>query len=371
MKHILHISKFYPPYKGGIEDMAYSVVKSLKDNYKQTVICFNNNNSDKIDLIENIQIYRLGFFIKIFSQPISIKIIFKLKKILKKIKPDYIHFHAPNPLIGILLILLINKRSKLIIHWHGDIESRIRIYSLYRPLEKKILQRAQKIVITSPNYLSLSSVLLPFKEKVILIPNVINEKKLELRDGDIQVIKSIKNKYGEKIIFSFGRHVNYKGLEFLIKSEKFISNKCTILIAGSGPLTESLKSNSKSNRIHFIGRITDDELRQHLRASYLFAFPSITRGEAFGIALAEAMYCKLPSITFTIEGSGVNWVCPNNITGLEVENKNAVEYALAIDRLLSNSELHQKLANNAYNRVVNNFTIDIIKKKVIELYLNL
>ena len=40
----------------------------------------------------------------------------------------------------------------------------------------------------------------------------------------------------------------------------------------------------------------------------IFCFPSITRNEAFGIALAEAMYCGKPAVTFTIEGSGVNFV---------------------------------------------------------------
>lgn len=38
-----------------------------------------------------------------------------------------------------------------------------------------------------------------------------------------------------------GRHVPYKGIEYLIEAEKYISSDCIILIAGSGPLTEELK----------------------------------------------------------------------------------------------------------------------------------
>ena len=48
-------------------------------------------------------------------------------------------------------------------------------------------------------------------------------------------------------------------------------------------------------------------------------FPSITKNEAFGVVLAEAMYCYTPAITFTIEGSGVNWVNLHQVTGLEME----------------------------------------------------
>lgn len=53
----------------------------------------------------------------------------------------------------------------------------------------------------------------------------------------------------------------------------------------------------------------------------MFAFPSVTKNEAFGVALAEAMYCYTPAVTFTIEGSGVNWVNLNGITGIEVSQR--------------------------------------------------
>jgi glycosyltransferase involved in cell wall biosynthesis len=371
MKRILHISKYYPPYKGGIEDMAYSMVNSLSNNYEQTVLCFNNEKYDKIDFIDKVEVYRIGTTFKISSQPISLKIYFKMKQFLEKIKPDIIHFHAPNPLMGAILLYLIPKDCKLIIHWHGDIESRIKIYLFYKPFEIKLLQRAQKIIITSPNYMHLSSVLKPFEKKIFVIPNVINDKKLEITNEDESVISFIQKKFGEKIVFAFGRHVQYKGIEYLIKSESFIKSDCNIVIAGSGPLTEKLKTLNNSSRIHFIGHITDDELRQYLRASSIFAFPSISRGEAFGIALAEAMYCKLPSVTFTIEGSGVNWVCPNNISCLEVENMNYKAYAQAIDKLLIDTELRNKLACNAHEQASNNFTLDTVKNKILYLYSNL
>lgn len=47
------------------------------------------------------------------------------------------------------------------------------------------------------------------------------------------------------------------------------------------------------------------------------------------------MYCQLPAITFTIDGSGVNWVSLNSETGIEVSNSNALEFGNAIEKLLS------------------------------------
>lgn len=57
---------------------------------------------------------------------------------------------------------------------------------------------------------------------------------------------------------------------------------------------------------------------------------SITKNECFGLALGEAMSYSNPCITFTIQGSGVNVVCLNNVTGLEVPYCDYIAYANAI-----------------------------------------
>lgn len=56
------------------------------------------------------------------------------------------------------------------------------------------------------------------------------------------------------------------------------------------------------------------------------------------MTLAEAMYCNAVPVTYTIEGSGVNWVSLHEVTGLEVPNRNVAEYAKAIDELLSDDK---------------------------------
>ena len=92
-------------------------------------------------------------------------------------------------------------------------------------------------------------------------------------------------------------------------------------------------------------------------AASVFVFPSITKNEAFGVALAEAMYCGTPAVTFTIPGSGVNWVSLNGETGIEVPNGDDKAYAKAIDTLLGDDELRMRYAENARKRVKENFTI--------------
>ena len=84
------------------------------------------------------------------------------------------------------------------------------------------------------------------------------------------------------------------------------------------------------------------ELKAYLAACDVFCFPSITKNEAFGIALAEAMAFAKPSVTFTIKGSGVNYVSLNGVTGIEVANGDVEAYAAAIRTLKEDAALREK-----------------------------
>jgi glycosyltransferase involved in cell wall biosynthesis len=65
-----------------------------------------------------------------------------------------------------------------------------------------------------------------------------------------------------------------------------------------------------------------------------------------------------PAVTFTIEGSGVNYVSLNGVTGIEVENGNVQKYAEAIRTLANDSALRTQYGNAARQRVLENFTED-------------
>jgi rhamnosyl/mannosyltransferase len=111
-----------------------------------------------------------------------------------------------------------------------------------------------------------------------------------------------------------------------------------------------------SDRIKFIGRIPNEYLRCYYYASDIFGFTSCTKQEAFGIALAEAMYCGSVPVTFTIEGSGVNWVSIKNETGLEVPLGDVKAYAAAVDKLLSDRDLYMQYATAGKERIIQMFT---------------
>ncbi len=370
IKKILHIPNYYPPHIGGIEDVCYNTIQVTPE-YHHRVICFNDNKSTVRDIHEGIEVCRCSVLKKWSSQSISLSMLSEMKKVFQDFSPDIVHFHAPNPLGSLYLELLLPSQTQLIVHWHSDIVAQTFLYKFYQPIENFLLQRANKIVITSPCYISGSQVLSSLKNKIQIIPNVVNCSKLSKRAEDDKGIIGIWEQYrGKKIVFTFGRHVPYKGLIHLINAAPMISDDAVVVIAGQGPETENLKKHAKSNSLFFPGRLSDDALRHYLYASDVFAFPSISKNEAFGIALAEAMYCGLPAVTFTIHGSGVNWVSKDGETGLESVARTEEDLAAKINQLLSDDLLREHLGINASRRVRKLFTPDAIKDKIIDLYEN-
>lgn len=355
---ILHISKYYYPYIGGIENTCKYLVDAFSKDNDVAVVCFNEGRHNTVDVIDGIKVYRVGSFINISRQALAFSYARILRKAINDFNPDIIHFHWANPYPAAVLLLMIPKKIKLVIHWHMDIINQSKIYPMIKPIETALLNRANRVIVTSPNYKNYSRPLQPYKEKIDIVQSAIDGELFKLKDSDREKIDNIKKRYNNKdIIFFVGRHIQYKGLSYLIESEKMIKSDCAIVIAGAGPLTDSLRQSCLSSRVYFIGKITDDDLRCHLYASKVFAFPSITKNEAFGLSLVQAMYCATPAVTFSIEGSGVNWVSINNETCLEVPNKDTYAYANAIDTLLNDNDLYLKLSEAGVKRAKQNFLL--------------
>ena len=331
-KTLLQIAKYYHPVEGGIE----TVTKYMAE------------------------VYRIAPSMKVSSQDIAITYYHYLKKVIYELQPDIIILHCPNPFLYPITAKLTPRDTKLVLLWHSDILCKGLLYRLINYYEQKILKRADLILATSPSYIHPSSPIYSYQDKIKVLPNGIIRKDFLWQPGDEKTVEEIRNKYHhKKIIFFVGRHATYKGINYLIEAEKYIQSDCIILIGGRGPETEKLKASTTSKRIKFIGRIPNEYLRCYYYASDIFAFTSCTKQEAFGIALAEAMFCGSVPVTFTIEGSGVNWVSLKSETGEEVPLGDVKAYATAIDKLFSDKDLYMKYASAGKDRVARMFTCEL------------
>ena len=75
------------------------------------------------------------------------------------------------------------------------------------------------------------------------------------------------------------------------------------------------------------------------------------------------MYCGSVPVTFTIDGSGVNWVSVNNETCIEVPLGDVQAYAAAIDKLLTDNDLYMQYATAGKERISKMFTSEKSNKE--------
>lgn len=359
MKRILQIPNYYYPHIGGIEKTCQYLSEGLSDEYEVRVVCFSENKEDKVEQLNGVKLFKAGVFLDIARQSLSLSYFKILRSQIKEWKPDIIHFHYPNPFVTALLLPLIPKSTKLYVHYHLDITKQKKIYPFIKPFETALLKRADMIVTTSPAYLESSKPLTPFKSKIDILPSAVNVHDFDLTDADKAKVEEIKRKFGnKKIVFYVGRHVAHKGVGELVTAASLIKNDCAIIVGGSGPITEQVKAECESVKVKFIGRVSDADMKLYYHVADIFAFPSYTKAEAFGLTLVEAMYCNTPTVTFTIDGSGVNWVSLNGETGIEVPNRDVKAFASAIDTLLADDELRKRLAISAHARALQMFSVD-------------
>lgn len=371
MKRVLHISKYYYPFVGGVEQIARDCVLALQNNVEQEIICFDHNphSRDSEEVVDGVRIVRVGQQMLISSQAIGRTYGTQLKREIVHFNPDVIIYHYPNPFVAHYLLRYIPANTQLIVYWHLDITRQKFLRKFFYGQNHRLLKRANKIVATSPNYIDGSPWLSQYREKCVVIPNCIDETRLTINDNERKMASEIKKKNKEKIIcLAVGRHVPYKGFEYLIKASKLLDDRFEIRITGEGPLTEKLHELAKDDpKVHFLGLVSDDELKANLVACDIFCFSSITKNEAFGVALAEGMYFGHPAVTFTIPGSGVNYVNINRMTGIEVPNKNVKAYANAIITLGNDDEKRRKYGAAASKRVKEKFLFSSFKSNIINL----
>ena len=116
----------------------------------------------------------------------------------------------------------------------------------------------------------------------------------------------------------------------------------TLWLVGTGPLEQELRNQvaaqGLADRVRFWGAVAEEKLPVMLHACDVFALPSVTPNEAFGLVQVEAMACGKPVVSCALR-SGVPFVNQDGVTGLIVPPGEAGALAVALRRLFGNDAL--------------------------------
>lgn len=289
---------------------------------------------------------------------------------LHRAKPfDLVHLHFPDPMSHIAS-WAIPAEVPRVITWHADIVRQKLMLAAYRPFQNAALQQAAAIIAATPAHIR-SSVELPkshLQTKLHVIPFGFD---LAHYAQERPLRAALRSQYPGPIIFALGRHVHYKGFDVLIRAMQHVPETTQLLIGGEGPLTPEWKALAAQSpaaaRIHFVGKISDEDLPAYFQACDVFCLPAVNQAEAFGIVQVEAFACRKPVVSTRLN-NGVDFVNQDGITGLTVTPSHIEELAQALKRLLSDASLRSRLGQQAFERAQSEFSLEALRTKTLAVY---
>lgn len=371
---ILQVNKLYYPVTGGIERVVQQLAEGLCEDTDTEVLVCRRKGKTVVEQIGGVEVTRASSMGMLSSLPLSLSFLWKFRRMAKD--RDIVHIHMPFPL-GDLACFLSGYKGNVVLWWHSDIVRQKRLMKLYRPLMEWLLRRADCIIVATKGHIEGSKYLKPYQEKCRIIPFGV-ERKIEQEAekwSEAGKLHGEKDEEHDLVKYLFvGRLVYYKGCSTMI--EAFVQaveqdRRLRLEIVGTGPLEAELKRQVEeagfTEQIHFHAGVSDEELMRYFRECDVFVLPSLQRSEAFGLVQIEAMAFGKPVINTNLP-SGVPYVSLHGETGLTVEPGNAEELAEAMRYLAEHPSERQKMGEHAGERMREQFRMDRMLERVLQLY---
>lgn len=272
---------------------------------------------------------------------------------------DVIHYHFPWPMMDLAHFVVRSPRPS-VVTYHSDVVKQARLLRLYKPLMYKFLSSVDRIVATSPDYLSTSLVLQQFRDKTSVIPIGIASHRPLVRE---ETRTMWQQRLGKDFFLFVGAGRYYKGLDFLLLAAR--QTGLPVVIAGA-ELREIPAAQGIPN-VSVVGRVDDEAKEALLDLSAALILPSHQRSEAFGVVLAEAARAGRPMITCDI-GTGTSYVNLNGLTGIVARPADPRALAEAMLKLAAQAPLRLQMGKSALARFEDLFTAKAMGAAYARLY---
>ncbi len=292
---------------------------------------------------------------------------FSIIKLCLREKFDVIHVHWTVPHFWFGFLGRLVSKAPIVSTFYGVelrwVKSKI---PLFKPFLKWSIKKSNKVIAISEH--TNKEVTALCKREVQIIPYGVS-----LSEKDLKKEKSSSK---NKIILFVGRLVERKGVSYLIEAFSKIAEEtqAELVIVGQGPEKEKLEQLAKQKhsdyKIIFADFVNDEELRNYYENCSVFVLPAITdeKGdtEGLGVVLIEALNYKKPVIASNV--GGITDIVIDGKTGLLVPEKNSEELAKALEKILSDVSLANRLGEEGYNYVKEKFAWERIIGELKKVY---
>lgn len=334
---------------GGIEMSSCSFANyCAEQGYTVAIMSMYGGGKHDIDIHPSIKLYEpafsngKGLLGKILYH---IRLVSYIRKYTKDFKPDVVVAHGE--WTNGVVMLALNGRG-IPVYLQDHMNPKAKLDFIHQKLNSRYYPKATGVVALTEYAREV------MKEKyglsnIIAIPNPI-------RDLDVEKGKE------ENSILTVGRLSKEKGHRYLIEAFKMCEHTGWRLdIVGDGPEKESLETLANGDKdIVFHGFQTN--INPYLAKAKIFVLPSLT--ENFPLALIEAMSVGKACVsTNCLAGKEV--IAVDGVNGLVINKGDSCAMAQAIDKLLKDEALRNRLSAEA-SKIKN----ELSKEKVYSKYLD-
>ena len=181
----------------------------------------------------------------------------------------------------------------------------------------------------------------------------------------------INNKKKNSIIWA-GRLIKWKHPEYAVEIAKMLKHdgySFIVNIIGNGDMEEELKAMINkydlNDCVHMLGSMSPDKVRKHMEESEIYLFSS-DRGEGWGVVLNEAMNSCCACVSSYETGSTPFLINDSN-NGLIYKNNDIQEAYRCIKQLLDDNKYMNKIMNNAYKTIIDEYNPSVAAGRLYNL----
>ena len=378
---VLHIGKYFPPFAGGMEQFLADLLPALRAREIEPAALVHGHagHNGRIDDHRGCPIYRAPSHGRLLFAPVSPAFPRWLERAIRDWRPQLLHLHLPNTSAFWVMASPAARRLPWLVHWHADVtdtdHAGLRLgYAFYRPLEQRLLRRSRGIVATSPAYLDSSRALAAHRELCRVVPLGVDPGRLPVPDTAARAQATTLWPASGCRILALGRLTYYKGFDVLLHAAAMVPELQLVIVGGGEQhkrLAALIERLGLQSRVRLAGFQPDPVRNALLAGCDLLCLPSLTRAEAFGVVLLEAMRFGKPVVASDIPGSGVGWVVRQGGHGRLTPPGDSIALAETLRMLTGDRALRENLGRFGQQALRERFAISPVARQFAALYRSL
>jgi len=364
---ILHSYKVYrPEVDGGIPFVMAELGRMSEIGIDNSILVARRQGLARNYQHEGVDVEAVTSLGTLFSMPLAPT--FPIRLLQRARSADVVVHHAPFPLSDLAAAQLPSKTG-LVVYWHADIVGFSLLGKLVTPAINAALRRADTIIVSHEATAEHSPFLTQFRDKWAVVPYCTEIDYWATCSTEESVrVQQLRKNY-PRLIVGTGRLVPYKGYRNLITAIKDIDAQ--LILIGEGELKSELEERAHelgvADRVKLVGRVSRSEIKSYLHAARLFAFPSVTSAEAFGIVQLEAMAAGLPIVNTSLP-TAVPHIARDDREAITVPVNDVPALKAAIEKILDDPALANRLGDAGRKRVQEEYSRERFQSRMKTIY---